>query len=96
MPSPDHAATIRRHAYHVWPAAMQLPSEQHDPVCPGCKIDTALDALVAALAQAEHERDQAIEALREIGTPTSTGSRTIQSIRRYARDVLAAIEKDTA
>lgn len=54
------------------------------------------DALVAALAQAEHERDQAIEALREIGTPTSTGSRTIQSIRRYARDVLANIEKETA
>ena len=46
--------------------------------------------------RAERQRDQAIEALREIGTPTSTGSRTIQSIRRYARDVLANIEKDTA
>lgn len=42
--------------------------------------------------RAERQRDQAIEALREIGTPTSTGSRTIQSIRRYARDVLANIE----
>lgn len=82
MASPDHAATVRD-------ALGRL-------MVPDYEAMAALDALVAALAQAEHERDQAIEALREIGTPTSTGSRTIQSIRRYARDVLANIEKDTA
>lgn len=64
MASPDHATTIRTATGHIARGCRGTGS--HEPSVYLIEIDTALDALVAALAKAERERDAALD--RESGT----------------------------
>ena len=88
----DHAATVRAFLDNCVPG-LTTPDV--------ADAQAALDALVAALARVEHERDEAIEALhwlRSLDDPGNEERRTVtltQIINR-ACEALAAIEKDTA
>lgn len=66
MASPDHAATVREASAELADAADGILGVRADDL--RAEIVTTVDALVAALAQAEQDRDEAIEALRAIHT----------------------------